>query len=81
MKVDLPFDLSGLWTSLSGQLMIVLAIAGVVVIILGVFTQGWMRAIGAAIGILVVAMFVISFGHLTEIGHFLYDGVFNTLGK
>jgi hypothetical protein len=81
MKVSLPFDLSGLWTSLSGQLMIILAIAGVVIIIVGVFSQGWMRAIGAAIGVLVIAMFVISFGHLKEIGGFLYEGVFNKLGR
>lgn len=79
--MDLPFDLSSLWTSLSGQLIIMLAIAGVVAIIVGVFTQGWMRAIGTAVGIIAIAMFVISFGHLKELGDFFYQGIFHNIGK
>lgn len=64
-------DLKPLWTNISQQALIMLAIVGIILIIAGVLTQGFGRTLGAVAGVFLFAAIIIMLGNLQAIGEWI----------
>lgn len=71
------FDFSPIWDNVSTQSIILLGIVGVVLIIVGVTTQGFGRALAGVLGIFALIVCILLLGSATEIGNWLKDLIFN----
>ncbi|EGP5708881.1 hypothetical protein ACJQ40_002298 [Enterococcus faecium] len=70
-------DLSPLWTDLSKQALIGLAIVGIIVMIVAFATQGVGSAIGKIAGIIFLAALILLLGNITNVGTWLKNKIFN----
>ena len=64
----MPIDFRGIYESMSTQVLILLGVVGVVLILVGIFTQGVARTIAMVMGVFVLAMLVVLLGNTPEIG-------------
>ncbi|CAI3414581.1 hypothetical protein CIRMBP1248_01857 [Enterococcus cecorum] len=71
----MPIDFKDMFTNVSGQVLIILGIVGVVLILAGIFTQGIARTIAMVLGIFVLAMLVVLLGNTPEIGEWLKNQI------
>lgn len=65
------FDFSSLWTSFYGQAFILLAIVAVVIIIVGVVTQGVGKAIGAGVAVFIIGALLVCLNNMQAISEWL----------
>lgn len=71
----MPIDFRGIYESMSTQVLILLGVVGVVLILVGIFTQGVARTIAMVLGIFVLAMLVVLLGNTPEIGEWLKNQI------
>lgn len=71
------FSFDSVWDNVSTQSIILLAIVGVVLIIVGVATQGFGRALAGVLGVFALIVCILLLGSATEIGNWLKDLIFN----
>lgn len=71
----MPIDFRGIYESMSTQVLILLGVVGVVLILVGIFTQGVARTIAMVMGVFVLAMLVVLLGNTPEIGEWLKNQI------
>lgn len=69
-------DLKPLWDNLSGQAIILLSIVALVLIVVGIVTQGFGRTIATVFGVLVLIAIILMLSDAERMGNWIKDKIF-----
>jgi membrane-bound ClpP family serine protease len=69
-------DISGLWDNISGQVILLLAFVGLGLLVVGLATQGFAKALLSVLGVICCIAAVIMLGSATDIRQWVVDKIF-----
>lgn len=76
--MELPFDLSTLYDSISTQVILALGIVIIVMIVVAVVTQGWGKALATGFVGILLAGIIVGLKNIDKIGDTFSKFLFNT---